>query len=143
MQESSKYGLPDDCLMIGFDSVPSSPTEMRTLATSFCSSESVMRPTGVTQALRRVLFTIVAHASPVTPWVDVPSVEPESEPSAASSTLGASFGAGAALASSVRLSVGAGALGLGGCTMRGSQNLSRGLPKATSWATIRSRGASI
>src|SRR3569623_1268783 len=97
-------------------------------------------------------------------WFDVPSAEPVREPSSGSgasaraasfrarssalrssflmflsSGLGASFGAALAFGSSATFSVSGGGLGGGGCVMRGSQNLSRGLPSFTISAITKSR----
>ena len=56
-----------------------------------------------------------------------------------SSGRGASLGAGFAFGSSATLSVSAGACARGGCVMRGSQNLSRGLPSLINSAATKSR----
>ena len=80
MQESSKYGLPEDFVIVGFDNTPVALMEIRTLAERPRSSESVISPTGVFQAPRTAFATAVAQASPCTPWVEVPSSEPVSEP---------------------------------------------------------------
>ena len=62
--------------------------------------------------------------------------------SSASSGRGASLGAGAALGFSVTFNTRGGAFGLGGWTMRESQNLSGGLPSVTNLVTKTSRGTS-
>jgi hypothetical protein len=146
--------------------VPLEEIEILTSAERAASSLSETIPVGVDQFLCMASLMAVAYSSPLTAWLEVPCSEPVSDPSAASSaaadwamvlarsrarrrslemvvssSLGASFGAGAALGSSLSL-MASGALGLGGCTMRGNQNFSRGVPSATSLVTIMSRGAS-
>ena len=73
-QESSKYWLPEGLSTRGLPSTPSAEIETLNSAESVASSLSETNPVGVVQCLCTASKMAVAYSSPLTAWLEVPSV---------------------------------------------------------------------